>query len=159
MHQLGHGRGIKTETLLRDHGDETGARLEIGIVELAVALVLFEVLGVGGREEGALVMVEPPGNFGRTGVFEIDDGVFVAVELILIEQSTGAVDEAGEDEIGVAPNALAVKAGKQRRGRGSVKAFVVIENSYSQEIPQSPTNSRRPENHAAAWDRDAGKSY
>jgi hypothetical protein len=69
------------------------------------------------------------------------------------------VDEAGEDEIGVAPNALAVKAGKQRRGRGSVKAFVVIENSYSQEIPQSPTNSRRPENHAAAWDRDAGKSY
>ena len=57
-------------------------------------------------------MVEPPGNFGRTGVFEIDDGILVAVELIFVEQRPGTVDQAGEDEVGIAANALAIEAGK-----------------------------------------------
>ncbi|HEX8811517.1 MAG TPA: hypothetical protein VF742_05955 [Terracidiphilus sp.] len=78
---------------MRDHGDETGTGFEIGVVELAVALILLKVLGVSRREEGALVMVEPPGNVGRTGVFEIDNSVFVTVELFLVEQRTGAVDQ------------------------------------------------------------------
>ncbi len=132
MDQIGHGRGIEAEALLRDHGNEAGAGLEIGIVELAVALILLEVLGIIGGEEGALVMVEPPGNFGRAGVFEVDDGVLVAVELLFIEQRSGAMDEAGELELGIAADALAVKAGKQRGGGGSVKAFIVIEDPNSQ---------------------------
>ena len=104
------GRGIEAEALLRDHGDEAGAGLEIRIVKLAIALVLLEVLGVGGREECTLVMVEPPGDFWRTGILEVDDSVLVAVELIFIEQRSGAVDQAGEDELGVAANAFAIKA-------------------------------------------------
>ena len=84
----------------------------MGIVKLPVALVLLEVLSIGGREEGALVMVEPPGNFGRTGIFEIDDGVLFAIEFLFIEQRTGAMNEASELEVGVLANALAVEAGK-----------------------------------------------
>jgi hypothetical protein len=47
------------------------------------------------------------------------------------------VDQAGEFEIGVAANTLAIEAGKQRGGGGSVKTFVVIEDPYSQGLPQS----------------------
>ena len=132
VHQIGQRRGIEAEALLRDHGDETGAGLEIRVVELAVALVLLEMLGVGGRQEGALVVVEPPGNFGRAGIFEVDDGILVAVELLFVEQRAGAVDQAGEHEVGVAANALAVEAGEQRGGGSSVKTFVVIEDPDSQ---------------------------
>ena len=98
MHQVGYRRGIETEALLGDHGDETGAGFEIGIVELAIALVLLEVGGVGGSQECALVMIEPPGDFGRAGILEVDDGVFVAIELLFIEQCAGAMQQAGEDE-------------------------------------------------------------
>ena len=41
---------------------------------------------VGGREERALVMVEPPGQLRRVGIFEIDDGVLVAVEDTVFER-------------------------------------------------------------------------
>ena len=57
-------------------------------------------------------MVEPPGDFGRAGVFEVDDGILVAVELIFVEQRPGTVDQAGEDEVGIAANAFAIEAGK-----------------------------------------------
>src|ERR1019366_7112652 len=97
---------IEAEMLLRDHGDETGAGLVIGIVKLAVALVLFEVLGIGRRKKSALVMIEPPSDLGRTGVFEVDDGVLVAVELVLIEQSASTVHEAGENKLGIAADTL-----------------------------------------------------
>ena len=36
-------------------------------------------------QEGAEVMIEPPGDLGRGGVLEIHDGVFVAVEVALVE--------------------------------------------------------------------------
>ena len=104
------------------------------------------------------MMVEPPGNLGRTGVFEVDDDVLVAVEFLVIEQRPGAVNQAGKNELGVAANALAIEAGKQRGGGGSVKAFVVIENPYSQGIPQSLANSRWPKTTLPARDWDAGKS-
>src|SRR5579872_2198395 len=132
VNKIGHRRGIEAEVLLRDHGDETRTRLEIGIVELAVALVLLEVLRVGGREEGALVMIEPPRDFRRTGVLEVDDGVLVAIELLIIKQRTRAVDETGENEVGVLADTLAVEARKQRGGGSPVKALVVIENPDSQ---------------------------
>ena len=147
MDEVGHGLGIEAEALLRDHCDETRARLEIGIVKLAVALVLLEVLGVGGREKRALVMIEPPGDFWRAGVLEIDDGVLVAIELLLIEQRAGAVNQARELKFGVAADALPVKAGKQRGRRSSVEALVVIKNANSQSIPRSTRipATRRPD--------------
>jgi hypothetical protein len=82
--------------------------------------------------EGALVVVKPPGNPGRTGVLEIDDGILLTIEFLFVEQRAGAVDQAGENEIGVPANALAIEAGKQGGGGSPVEAFVVIEDPYSQ---------------------------
>jgi len=130
--EVGHRGGIEAEALLRDHGDKAGAGLEARIVELAVALVLFKVGGIGRREKRAFVMIEPPGKLRRTGILEIDDGVFVAIELDVLEQRPGAMQQPGEGEFGVGANALAVKAGKQC-GRGcAVETFVVIKNLNSQ---------------------------
>jgi len=46
--QIGHRGGIETEALLGYGGDETGAGLEIRIVKLAIALILFEVAASSG---------------------------------------------------------------------------------------------------------------
>ena len=81
------GLGSKPKRCSAIGGDEAGAGFEIRIVELAIALVLLEVGRVLGSEESALVMVEPPGNFGRAGVLEVHDGVFVAIKLLFIEQA------------------------------------------------------------------------
>ena len=114
MNQIRNRRGIESESLLRNHGDKTGARLERRIVKLAVALILLEVLGVSGREKRALVVIEPPGDVRRTGVFEIDDRIFVAVELLFIEQRSRAVNQTGELEVDVTADAFSVKAREQR---------------------------------------------
>jgi hypothetical protein len=81
-------------------------------------------------------MIEPPGNFGRTGILEVDDGVFVAVEVGFVKQRSRAMQQAGEDEAGIVANALAIETGEERSGAGSVKTFVVVENSDFQSIPQ-----------------------
>jgi hypothetical protein len=128
MHQVGYAGGIKTKPLLRDGGNEAGAGFEIGIVKFAITLILFKVARVGRRQERALVMIEPPGDFGGGGIFEIDDGVFVAIKLLLVKQRPGAMKQSGEDESGVAANALPIEAGKQGRRASPIKAFVVIEN-------------------------------
>jgi hypothetical protein len=86
-----------------------------------------------GGEEGGLMVVEPPGDFWRGGVFEVDDSVLVAAELGLVKQRAGAMDEAAVLVAGTWGDALAMKAREQRRGTGSVKAFVVIEDPNPQE--------------------------
>jgi hypothetical protein len=61
-------------------------------------------------EECGEVVIEPPGDFGRWGVFEVDDGVLVAGKVGLIEEGAGAVDEAAELVGGVLGDTLVVKA-------------------------------------------------
>ncbi len=77
-------------------------------------------------------MIKPPGDFGRARIFEIDDGVLVAVKLILVEQGASAVDQAGENKIHIAANALAVEAGEQGSRRCTIETFVVIKNPNAQ---------------------------
>ena len=134
--KIGQRRGIEAETLLRDHGDETGARLEIRIVKLAVALTLLKMLGIGRRKKCALMMVEPPRDFRRTGIFEVNDGVLITVKFFFVEQGAGAVHQSGKDEFSIAANALAIETREQGGGGSSVETLIVIENSYSQAIPQ-----------------------
>jgi hypothetical protein len=74
-------------------------------------------------------MVEPPSDFGRTGVLEIDDGIFVAVEMRFIKERSRAMQQAGEDEGGVLANALAVKPGEECGGASSVETLVVVKDS------------------------------
>jgi hypothetical protein len=94
------------------------------------------MLGIGLGQKGALVMIEPPRDLGRAGIFEVDYGVFVTVELLLVKQGASSVDEASKLEFRITANALAVKAGKQCRGGSAIKALVMIENAYSQCMPQ-----------------------
>ncbi len=149
MYEIGHGSGIEAKALLRDHGNKTGAGLEIRIVELAIALVVLEVRGVGGREKRAFMMVEPPRNLRRTGVFEVDDGVLVAVEVGLIKERPRAMQQAGEDKLSVFADALAIKAGEQRGGGSSVETLVVVEDSelsinspFTQNFPPAQLGQR-----------------
>ena len=83
-----------------------------------------------GREEGAEMMIEPPGDCGRWRVFEINDGVFIAGKFLLIEQRAGAMDESAEFVFRRRRDAFAVEACKQRGGTCAVKTFVVIKNAY-----------------------------
>src|SRR5271165_543288 len=147
MHEIGNGSGIEAEALLRDHGNKTSAGFEIGIVEFLIALIALEVCSVVGRKKCALVMVEPPCDLRRTGVLEVDDGIFVTVELGFVKQRPGAMQQAGEDEVGVGANALAIKTGEERRGTGSVETLVVVEDSDFQSMPQLYKNSRRRQGH------------
>ena len=113
--ELGDGSGVEAELGGRDVGEEAGAGDVIGIVK-AVAFVtavgdaVEVVLLIFRGEKGAEVVIEPPGDFGRWGVFEVDDGVFVAGEVGLIEEGAGAVDETAELVGGVLGDTLVVKA-------------------------------------------------
>ena len=60
------------------------------------------------------MMVEPPGDFGRGGVFEVDDSILVAGEFTFVKQSSSAVDQAVVFVNGVGRDALAMEAGEQR---------------------------------------------
>jgi len=82
------------------------------------------------------VMVEPPGDLWRTGVLEIDDGIFVAVEIRLVKQRTGAMQQSGEGEVGVFANSLAIKAGEKRCRRSSIETLIVVEDFNFQSTPQ-----------------------
>ena len=122
------GAGSKPKRCLGDGSDKAGTGLEIGIVKLAVTLVLLEMARVFRRKKSALVMIEPPGDLGGAGIFEVDDGVFVAIKLLLVKQRSGAMQQSGEDERGVSANALPIEAGKQGGRASPIKALVVIEN-------------------------------
>src|SRR5262249_19332222 len=115
-------------------GDETRTGLEVGIVELPVALVLLKVRRVLRAQERRFVMVEPPGDLRRTGIFEIDDRVLVPSELLLIKQRPGPMQQPHELELHIIADTLAVKTGEQSRGGSTIKAFVVIKDPNSQAI-------------------------
>ena len=51
--------------------------------------------GVFRGQEGALMMIEPPGQLRVAGVLEVDDGVLVAVEQAVFEDLRGPVCHAG----------------------------------------------------------------
>ena len=92
------------------------------------------------------MMVEPPGDFGRTGVLEVDDGIFVTVEVPLVEERARPMQQAGELELRIVPNALAVEAREQRSGRGPVKTLVVIKdpNFQIRFLPESTKECPQP---------------
>src|ERR1700683_887953 len=118
MNEVCDGRGIESEALLGDHGNKAGAGFEVGIVELSIALVALEVGGIGRGEKCTLVMIKPPRDFWRTGILEVDDGIFVAIEVRFVKERAGTMQEAGEDKGGVFADALAIKTGEESGGAG-----------------------------------------
>ena len=77
----------------------------------------------------ALVEIEPPGNFRGRAIFEIDDCVLIAGEVSVVEKRASAVQQTQVCKLDLVANTLAVEAGKEGGGAGSVKALVVIENA------------------------------
>src|SRR5260221_2930933 len=85
----------------------------------------FEIFGVGRRQERALVMVKPPGDFRRIGVLEINDGVFVAIEQALFPRMLGLMGHPAEAEFGLGIEVLPIKAVKKRRGSGAIETAIM----------------------------------
>lgn len=78
------------------------------------------------------MMIKPPCDFGRTGILEVDDGIFVSVEIRFVEQRSRAMQESGEGKVGVFANPLTIKAGEKRGGGCSIETLVVVEDFYFQ---------------------------
>src|SRR5580704_11184481 len=81
------------------------------------------------------MVIEPPGEPGRAGIFEVDDRIFIAVKNALLEGFSGGVGHAGIRKCGLGIDALPVKARKNgRRGR-AIETFIVEANSHLHETP------------------------
>src|SRR5271157_2977822 len=130
LDQFRDRRRVEAEPLFRNRGDEFCAGAIVGIIKFRVAQLLLEMRGVVRRKERALMMVEPPGYARRRLVFEIDDGVLVAGEVLFVEERSGAMHQAHVFELGMLADALAVKAREQRGRAGPVETLVVIEDPY-----------------------------
>src|SRR5205807_4844999 len=90
-----------------------------GLVAMAIVLRVFR------RKECALMVIEPPGNFGRWRVFKINDGILVAIKILFVEQRPCAVYKSAELKVGILANAIPVEAGKQCGRSSPVKALIV----------------------------------
>src|SRR5579872_830429 len=86
------------------------------------------------------MMIEPPGDLRRRGVFEVNDGILIAGELALVKERPGSMHKAVVLVTSTLGNALAMKPREQRRRAGPVKALVVIKDPNL----QSPLRTRHP---------------
>ena len=62
------------------------------------------------------MVVEPPGDFGGTGILEVYDRIFVAIKMALIEQGSGAMQQSAVNEFDIIADALSVKPGEEGCG-------------------------------------------
>src|ERR1700734_1652695 len=88
-------------------------------------MVAAKMLGILGSEKRALMVVEPPGEQRRTGVLEIHDGVFVAVENAILEWLGSFMRHPGVHKLGVRVDTFSVEAGENGGGGRSIEAFIV----------------------------------
>jgi len=86
------------------------------------------MLGVLRGQKCTLMMVKPPANFWRGRIFEIDNGVLIAIEILFIEQSPRAMHETAKLETHIIADPLPVKTGKQRSRSSAIEAFIVKED-------------------------------
>jgi hypothetical protein len=94
-------------------------------------------------------MIKPPRDLRGTRIFEVDDGIFIAIEMGFIEERSGAMQQAGKLEFHVASDALAIEAREERRRRCSVETLIVVENFDFQSIPQ--LYKFPPSSFATSW--------
>src|SRR5579885_1207949 len=120
---------LEPEALACDARDELGAGLARGVPEFFARSVGAEVRLVLRREEGRLMMVEPPRQLVRRAVLEINDGVLVAVEHRLVEERARRVQQRRVRDFGFAVDARAVEAREGCGGGHAVEAVAVIEQA------------------------------
>src|SRR5438128_5422196 len=80
MNQFCERSCVESKLFFRHRGYQLGARLVIRLVEHVLPRLPAELLSVGGSQERALMMIEPPCHLRRTGILEIDDDILIAVE-------------------------------------------------------------------------------
>ena len=90
------------------------------------------------------MVIEPPGNLRRTRILEVDNGIFVAIKVFLIEERARSMQQAGIDKLHIGADALAIEARKQSGGTGAIETLIVIKDSNSQvcSFPTWPTAPR-----------------
>src|SRR6202035_446472 len=108
-----------------NRGDEFCAGFVVRLVKHVRAGMSAEMLGVRWGETRALMVVEPPADFGRVRVLEIDDGVFVAIEKTGSPRLRGAMGHAGKAEFRCGIEFLLVKAVEKSCRGGPIKTAVV----------------------------------
>ena len=121
--------GARKPKRSRGHAaDERGAGFVARVVELPAAGIPAEMLLIFGVEEGALVMVEPPGQLRVAGVLEVHDGVFVAIEQRWIEELRRLVGHARIAKLRIRVDRARDKSAEVGSGRRPVKTVIVIEH-------------------------------
>jgi hypothetical protein len=66
---------------------------EFTLRAIQIPLACLEVVLILLRQEGRLVVIEPPGNTGRGRVFEIDDGILIAGKLAFVKERARAMNQ------------------------------------------------------------------
>jgi hypothetical protein len=87
------------------------------------------MLGVLLRQESALVMIEPPGQPLVGGVFEIDDGILVAVEKVWLEELGSLMGHPGKPKFRIGVKRPLEEAAEISGRSRSVEAMIVIEDA------------------------------
>src|SRR5271169_1887925 len=80
------------------------------------------------------MVIEPPGNARRSRIFEVDNDVLVAAELLFMKQRARAVHQPMVFIAGVCPDALSMEARKKRGRAGTVETPVMVENTDPQSL-------------------------
>jgi hypothetical protein len=128
VNQFTHRRRIKAKPLRRRIGNKFGAGFVIGIQELLAAGIGLEMCFIFGGEKRAFVMIEPPGELVGGAIFEIYNGIFVAIKCVFIKQRAGAMHHRLKSLFPIGVNFLAIKTTKDSSGGNSIKTISVITN-------------------------------
>src|SRR5688572_28489395 len=126
LDQLVERRVLKTELVLCDACNKLGTRFTGGIEKLSARLVRQKVLFILGREKCRLMVVKPPGKPLVGTVFEIDDGIFIAVKQLAVKCVARAMHRRRVGNVSLGAKVGAVKFCKDRGGRNAVETIAVI---------------------------------
>jgi dCMP deaminase len=88
------------------------------------------VLGVFRREEGALMVIEPPGQPRIARILEIHDGILIAIEQAVLEQLGRLVRHPRIAELRIRVNCARDKAAEVGGGGCAVETVVVVQHAF-----------------------------
>jgi hypothetical protein len=84
-----------------------------------------KMFGVGGRQERALVVVEPPRHLRGIRILEVHDYIFIAVKQARFPRLRGVVRHPQETKLGILIKLFPEKAVKESGGSRAIKAAIV----------------------------------
>jgi hypothetical protein len=76
-------------------------------------------------------MIEPPRQVGIARIFEIYDGVFIAIEKLVLEKLRRLMRHPGVHEFRAGMKNTLHEAAEESRRRRAVEAVIVIKNAYA----------------------------